>query len=126
MRHGAAYITFWDCEELLVGRMLKWIILSAIAVFALWAAVHSYQLEVGKESFARLGCASCHLSGGGPNLARILPQYDEKTVVDFIRDPEAVYRRLGRKPLNPGFGVMHQVKATDFQINAMAKYLKTW
>ena len=109
-----------------MGSKFKWLILLPIFIFALWAAYHVYQLELGKRSFARLGCASCHFSGGGPNLATILPQYDEKTVEDFIRDPEAVYRRLGRKPLNPGFAIMHRVKATDTEVEAMAKYLKSW
>jgi mono/diheme cytochrome c family protein len=108
-----------------VGK-LKWVVLAAIGGFALWAAYSTYQLELGKRAFARLGCASCHFSGGGPNLANILPRYDEKTVEDFIREPEDVYRRMGRKPLNPGFSVMHRVKASDAEVTAMAKYLKSW
>lgn len=107
-------------------RTLKWLILFSIAAFALWAAWHVYELDLGKRTFVRLGCASCHFSGGGPNLAYILPKYDEPTVEDFIRDPEAVYRRLGRKPLNPGFAIMHKVKTTDREVRAMAKYLKSW
>ena len=109
-----------------MSRYIKWLVLSAIAIFALWASYHVYQLDFGKRTFARLGCASCHFSGGGPNLSRVLPQYDEQTVEDFIRDPEAVYRRLGRKPLNPGFAIMHRVKTTDGEVRAMAKYLKSW
>jgi mono/diheme cytochrome c family protein len=105
---------------------VKWVVLAAIAGFALWAVYGAYELEMGKRSFARLGCASCHFSGGGPNLANILPRYDERTVEDFIRDPEDVYRRLGRKPLNPGFAVMHRVKTNDAEVRAMAKYLKSW
>jgi len=104
----------------------KWLILLLIAGFALWTALRAFEIDLGKRSFARLGCASCHFSGGGPNLSRILPQYDEKTVEDFIRDPEAVYRRFGRKPLNPGFAIMHRVNATDTEVRAMAKYLKSW
>jgi mono/diheme cytochrome c family protein len=105
---------------------LKWPLLLAIAGFALWASWHVYELDRGRRAFVRLGCASCHFAGGGPNLANILPQYDEPTVEDFIRDPEAVYRRLGRKPLNPGFAIMHQVRTTGSEIRAMAKYLKSW
>jgi len=104
-----------------VGSKLKWIVLVPIAVFALWATYHVYQLDYGKRTFARLGCASCHFSGGGPNLANILPQYDEQTVEDFIRDPEAVYRRL-----DSGFAIMHKVNTTDSEVRAMAKYLKSW
>jgi mono/diheme cytochrome c family protein len=110
----------------IVVSKVKWVFILAIAGFALWAAYHVYQLDLGQRTFARLGCASCHFSGGGPNLSRILPQYDEQTVEDFIRDPDAVYRRLGRKPLNPGFSVMHRVKTTDVEVRAMAKYLKSW
>jgi mono/diheme cytochrome c family protein len=109
-----------------VAFKVKWVLILAIAGFALWAAYHVYQLDLGQRTFARLGCASCHFSGGGPNLSRILPQYDEPTVEDFIRDPDAVYARLGRKPLNPGFSVMHRVKTTDAEVRAMAKYLKSW
>jgi mono/diheme cytochrome c family protein len=109
-----------------VVRNLKWAILLAIAVFALWASYHAYELDLGKRSFARLGCASCHFSGGGPNLSTVLPQYDEKTVEDFIREPDEVYRRMGRKPLNPGFSIMHKVNASNREVRAMAKYLKSW
>ena len=109
-----------------MGRVVKWVVLTAIAVFAIWAAYHAFELDYGKRTFARLGCASCHFSGGGPNLSNVLPQYDEKTVEDFIRDPEAVYRRMGRKPLNPGFAIMHKVNTTDYQVRAMALYLKSW
>jgi len=109
-----------------LGKVLKWAILASITAFALWAAYQAYMLDLGKRSFARLGCANCHFSGGGPNLANVLPQYDEKTVQDFIRDPDEVYHRLGRKPLNPGFSVMHRVKTTDLEVRAMAKYLKSW
>jgi len=109
-----------------VAAKLKWLILLPIVVFALWASLRAYEIDLGKRSFARLGCASCHFSGGGPNLSHVLPQYDEQTVVDFIRDPEAVYRRLGRKPLNPGFAIMHRVNASDGEVRAMAKYLKSW
>lgn len=105
---------------------LKWLLLLPLGVFALWASYHVYELDLGKRSFARLGCASCHFSGGGPNLSNVLPQYDVQTVEDFIRDPEAVYRRLGRKPLNPGFAIMHRVNASDREVRAMAKYLKSW
>ena len=105
---------------------LKWLVLLAIAGFALWASYHVYLLDLGQRSFVRLGCASCHFSGGGPNLAYILPLYDEPTVEDFIRNPEAVYRRLGRKPINPGFANMHSVKTTGREVRAMAKYLKSW
>jgi mono/diheme cytochrome c family protein len=107
-------------------KIVKWVILVGIAAFALWAAYHSYMLDLGKRTFVRLGCYNCHASGGGPNLAHVLPQYDEKTVEDFIRDPEEVYRRLGRKPLNPGFAIMHKVKTTALEVTAMAEYLKTW
>jgi hypothetical protein len=37
-----------------------------------------------------------------------------------------VYERVGCKPLNPGFAVMHRVKTTDGGVRAMAKYLKSW
>jgi len=105
---------------------LKWLLIAPVVLFALWAGYRAYVLDLGRRSFVRLGCASCHFAGGGPNLANILPNYDEPTVEDFIRDPEAVYRRLGRKPLNPGFAIMHRVKTTPREVSDMAHYLKSW
>ena len=97
----------------------------------LWAAVmagvlyHEHQLERGHAAFVRLGCANCHLSGGGPNLANALRQYDEPTVEEFIRDPEAVYRRMGRRPRTPGFANMDRIAVTPGEVRLLAKYLKS-
>jgi hypothetical protein len=96
-----------------------------------WALVtvpvlfHEHQIEEGHEAFVRLGCANCHLSGGAPNLSNILRPYDKTTVEEFIRDPEAVYRRMGRRPLNPGFTTMHRVKVSPGETGLIAKYLKS-
>ena len=98
---------------------------------AFWALVtgpvlfYQHEIEEGHQAFVRLGCANCHLSGGAPNLANILRQYDTSTIEDFIRDPEAVYRRMGRRPLNPGFTTMHRVKISPDETRLIAKYLKS-
>ena len=99
-------------------------VLAVCAVVLLAAVGEQVVLEHGQTSFARLGCASCHANGGGPNLARVKKKYDSTTLVRFIQDPEQVYRERGQKPLNPGYVGMHRVKAGQLEIRSIAIYLR--
>jgi len=99
--------------------ILLWLLVMGGVLF------HEHRIDEGHAAFVRLGCATCHLSGGGPNLANALRQYDEPTVEDFIRDPEAVYRRMGRRPRTPAFAKMHRIAVTPSEVHLLAKYLKS-
>jgi mono/diheme cytochrome c family protein len=102
----------------------RWAVLAVCAAAFVAAIGEQAVLQHGQESFARLGCASCHANGGGPNLARVEKKYDSTTLVRFIQDPEQVYRERGQKPLNPGYVGMHKVKASAWEIRTIATYLR--
>ena len=99
-------------------------VLALCGVIMLAAIAEQMVLQHGETSFARLGCASCHANGGGPNLARVKRKYDSTTLVRFIQNPEQVYRERGQKPLNPGYVGMHRVKANEWEIRSIAFYLR--
>jgi mono/diheme cytochrome c family protein len=95
-----------------------------VLAFAGWAFHRQSVLDHGQQAFSRLGCASCHFAGGGPNLRNVSDKYDAKTMVEFINDPESVYRRLGRKPKTYGYVGMHKVPgARPDDIEDIAIYL---
>ena len=98
-------------------------------VLAVWVLVsvsifyRNYQITEGRKAFERLSCQSCHLAGGAPSLEHVGDKYDRKTFVDFISDPDAVYARLGRKPLNPGYPAMPRPKASHHEIEMLSYFL---
>jgi mono/diheme cytochrome c family protein len=95
-----------------------------VLAFAGWAFHRQSVLDHGQQAFERLGCASCHFAGGGPNLSNLSEKYDAKTIVEFIDDPEAVYKRRGRKPVTYGYVGMHKVPgARPGDIQDIATYL---
>lgn len=100
------------------------IILGICAVVAVWAGYQQYQLDRGQKAFQKLGCASCHFAGGGPNLTYVADKYDAATMVRFIRDPEVVYRERGKKPLNSGYVAMHKIPADPADVRAIAVFLR--
>ena len=98
-------------------------------VLFLWLAVtatvlfRDHQVAEGQKAFERLGCATCHGAGGAPSLAHVARKYDRGTFVDFVTDPETIYARLGRKPLNPGYPPMPRLDATPRDIQAISYFL---
>lgn len=110
------------------GSRLKhklWIFLLAIAVVAAAgdAYYHSYRIDEGRKAFHRLGCPVCHGHGDAPSLAHVGRNHDRRFFVDWLTDPVAVYRRLGRMPLNPGYPPMPRQAASPDDIQLLSYYL---
>jgi hypothetical protein len=100
-----------------------------IAVLVVCAAVmgfvllRSYQQEQGREAFMRLGCASCHLAGGAPSLEHVGSKYTREQFIEWVGDPDVVYARVGRKPINKGYQPMPKLKATHEDLVALSYFL---
>jgi hypothetical protein len=98
-------------------------------VLAVWVAVtgailyRNHQITEGRMAFERLGCASCHLAGGAPSLEHVARKYDRATFVAFVTDPETIYARFGRKPLNSGYPPMPRQDASPRDIQALSYFL---
>jgi Cytochrome c len=82
-----------------------------------------YRIDEGRKTFLRLGCPACHGSGGAPSLARVGRKYPRHFFVEWLTNPQTVYRRLGRMPLNPGFSPMPRQAASPDDIEMLSYYL---
>ena len=84
----------------------QWLVLAVcIVVFAV-VFYRGHQVAEGQLAFEHMGCPSCHIAGGAPALAQVGRKYDRQTFVVWLSNPETIYARLGRKPLNPGYPAM--------------------
>jgi mono/diheme cytochrome c family protein len=104
---------------------VRWAVIVVCVALGLFAAFYNWQVWSGEKAFTRRGCANCHLAGGGPNLSSATSKYSRSELVEFIHDPEVVYKKRGKKPLNYGYVGMHKVKASDTEISNIAAYLHT-
>ena len=102
-------------------RQWAWLLLCMF--FAIFAVRHGQQVGEGRRAFVRLGCQTCHLAGGAPSLQHVGRKYDRQTFEDWVTDPETVYTRLGRKPLNPGYPPMPRLAASHRDIVAISYFL---
>jgi cbb3-type cytochrome oxidase cytochrome c subunit len=87
------------------------------------ACYQRYRVAQGRKTFLRLGCPACHGSGGAPLLAHVGRKYDRSFFVEWLTNPQTVYRRLGRMPLNPGFPPMPRQAASHEDIEMLSYYL---
>jgi hypothetical protein len=92
-------------------------------LFAASALYRGHQVSEGYKAFERLGCASCHIAGGAPSLEHVGRKYNRATFVEWVTDPETVYARVGRKPLNPGYQPMPRLPASHRDVEALAWFL---
>ncbi len=100
-----------------------WIVLSVCAIVFVAVLYRGHQMTQGQEAFDRLGCPTCHTAGGGPSLEHVASKYDRATIVDFVTNPETIYVRLGRKPLNPGYVPMPCPQASHRDVEAISYFL---
>jgi hypothetical protein len=108
---------------LLKLRYWHWIVLAVWLSVTAGVLYRSHQITEGRKAFERLDCAACHSAGGAPSLEHVARKYDRATFVAFVTDPETVYSRLGRKPLNPGYSPMPRIKASRRDIVALSYFL---
>ena len=91
----------------------------AVAIF-----YRGHQISQGQQAFEHLSCPSCHIAGGAPSLAQVGKKYDRQMFVEWLSDPEAVYARLGRKPLNPGYPAMPRQPISRHDIQTISYFLE--
>ncbi len=104
-------------------RYWHWIVLAVCAIVSLAVLYRYHQVTEGQEAFERLGCSNCHLAGGAPSLEHVARKYDRATLVEFVVDPEAIYARMGRKPLNHGYPPMTRSPGSRRDAEAISYFL---
>jgi hypothetical protein len=101
----------------------QWLVLAACIIVFAAVLYRDHQIAEGQQAYERLGCPSCHIAGGAPSLAQVGRKYDRRTLVVWLSDPETVYARLGRKPLNPGYPAMPRQPIPPRDIERISYFL---
>jgi len=99
------------------------VVLAICFVVAVAIFYRGHQVAEGQRAFEHLSCPSCHNAGGAPSLAQVGNKYDRQTLVEWLSNPEAVYARLGRKPLNPGYATMPAQPISHHDIEMISYFL---
>ncbi|HSR51805.1 MAG TPA: c-type cytochrome, partial [Acidobacteriota bacterium] len=60
----------------------------------------------GRRLLEEKACTACHSVGGGdrqgPDLAGVADKYDRERLRQWLHDPEVIYQRTGKTPINEG------------------------
>jgi len=107
----------------LYTKPLRWSVVAVFVLLTCTAAFFGRRVGEGRRAFVRLGCPTCHTAGGAPSLEHVGRKYDRQTFVDWVSNPETVYTRLGRKPLNPGYVPMPRLPASHHDVEAISWFL---
>jgi mono/diheme cytochrome c family protein len=99
------------------------LVLTVCAVVSIAVFYRGHQVAEGQKVFERLGCQTCHMAGGAPSLAQVGRKYDRATFVEWLADPDTIYTRLGRKPLNSGYPAMPRQQASHHDIEMISYFL---
>jgi hypothetical protein len=98
-------------------------LLAVCILVAAGALYRGHQVTEGYKAYERLGCPSCHIAGGAPSLEHVGRKYDRAMFVEWVTNPEAVYARLGRRPLNRGYEPMPRLPASHRDIEVISYFL---
>lgn len=84
--------------------------------------------ELGSKLFIERGCVRCHTIGKGrfvgPDLKGVAQRYSPQDIVRWIKDPQEIYSKEGKMPVNEGYPPMPPPQDIHpMEAKAIAEYL---
>ncbi|MGI9535140.1 MAG: c-type cytochrome [Thermodesulfobacteriota bacterium] len=88
----------------------------------------SYSDETrGRELFEEKRCVRCHTIGRGkfvgPDLFGIKDKYNEQEIVDWIVNPQLIYQKLKKMPVNTGYPPMPNLNISESDARDLTQFL---
>ncbi len=81
----------------------------------------------GGEIFIETGCTRCHTIGKGrfvgPDLLGVGEKYSREELINWARNPELIYAKKGKKPVNDGYPPMPPANLSKESAEKVADYL---
>jgi nitric oxide reductase subunit C len=83
----------------------------------------------GEAAYIAEGCPACHTIGDGirlgPDLAGVSSRYDRTTILQWMSDPDAIYRSRRVSVVNSGFPQMPALSLSQEKATLIADYLRS-
>ena len=88
----------------------------------------SYSDELsGKRLFEEKNCVRCHTIGRGrfvgPDLYNVKDRYEEKDIVNWITNPQMIYQKLNKMPVNEGYPPMPKLNISGTDAREITEFL---
>ena len=81
----------------------------------------------GRELFEEKGCVRCHTIGRGkfvgPDLLNLKDKYSEEEIISWIVDPNIIYSRLNKMPVNQGYPPMPNFNVSESDAREITDFL---
>jgi hypothetical protein len=121
----------WPEQKLLTGQFMalkRAFCVSVILAAVLLCACRNGNARNGAILFQKRGCSSCHTIAAshlkqGPDLHDVSKRFSRGELQSWLRDPDAYYRIIGRRPMNRGFSPMPRIILSDPEIADLTAYL---
>ena len=78
--------------------------------------------------FIEKRCITCHVVGRGkfvgPDLYNALDKYSEEEILQWIKNPQSIYKKYSKMPINDGYPPMPYLNVDSFEAKRLLEYLK--
>ena len=78
--------------------------------------------------FVEKRCITCHVVGRGkfvgPDLYDALSKYSEEDILQWIENPQAIYKKYSKMPINDGYPPMPYMNVDSSEAKRLLEYLK--
>lgn len=78
--------------------------------------------------FVEKRCITCHVVGRGkfvgPDLYDALSKYSEEDILQWIQNPQAIYKKYSKMPINDGYPPMPYMNVDSSEAKRLLEYLK--
>ena len=107
---------------------MKNIFLILLMLFTMVTYSQSKDLKDLEKVFIEKRCITCHVIGRGrfvgPDLYYSLDKYSKEEVLQWIQNPQSIYKKYAKMPINDGYPPMPYINVNKDEAGKLLKYIE--
>ena len=112
-----------------INLKLKLLLHFIFVLFVIFVSKASLSEEKpGSNLFIEKRCITCHTIGrgkfAGPDLYDALEKYSEEDLITWITNPESIYKKYSKMPINIGYPPMPNMQVNSIEAKSIINYIR--
>ena len=109
-------------------KVMRYVLVFVALLFPFFSHSINEEPGEGERLFVEKRCATCHVIGRGkfvgPDLYYSLDKYPVQEILQWIQNPQSIYKKYAKMPINQGYPPMPNLNINSQEAKKLLKYIE--